>query len=87
MNIVTQYCCDLCGESYLDKKSCERCEQSHIKPERIEAVRFRAEKYNNPYVDHMLIRMNDGALAKYTFQCIVEQAPDSDKNENEVTEQ
>lgn len=67
------YCCDLCGEAYESEEECKKCEAFHIEPKMIEAGRFvPITKSDMPYIDRVIVRMQDDSLVQYAFEKILD---------------
>lgn len=70
------YVCEICGESYANKKEAENCEAAHIKPKRLtKTMKFHPYKCGrdpiltgykvSQYPDWIDIEMQDGKTVRY----------------------
>ena len=67
------YCCEICGAGFETEEECNQCERSHIGLRSIEAAMFRK---NSRYADNVLIRMDDGGMARYIFDQVLMDEPE-----------
>ncbi|MCD8396106.1 MAG: hypothetical protein LUD12_02775 [Lachnospiraceae bacterium] len=71
MKEVTHYYCGICGEMYSEKKKCQTCEKSHMKPKGFgENVKYVPYTQQSMYADRnypkwLEITFEDGTTRRY----------------------
>lgn len=67
MKELKRYMCEYCETVYKDKNEAEKCEHSHMKPERIVYADYlKNGKFSDNYPLYINIKMSDGAILAYT---------------------
>ena len=79
------YYCELCGKPYESQEECQRCESFHIGPKCIDAGMFLAiDDAKSPYIENLIMRMEDGALVRYVYDSVVDDSQVSKNGESEA---
>ncbi len=75
--MVTIYQCEYCGSTFDTAEQCIKHERLHAKPVQIEKYcNYPLGTYRlNLYPGTLYVRMDDGALARYNFNCLIEKRP------------
>lgn len=61
MKELNQYQCEICGTVYKDRLIAEKCEASHILPQKIIGHKF----YKAKYPEYVNIEFEDGSVGRY----------------------
>lgn len=65
MKVLTRYICELCGSRHTGKDKAEKCEQSHIAPQKIVRAQYECNAARDNYPVLILVEMSDGTTVVY----------------------
>ena len=66
MKEVRHYVCDICHTEYADKQACKRCEESHVRLERIKGAHYLPLTQNGRGYPHKIdVCFEDGITLTY----------------------
>ena len=63
------YECEICESEFLTKEEAKECEEGHTLAEVIERQRYYPHSRNSRYPDELIVSMDDGTHARYSFVC------------------
>ena len=65
------YECELCERAYATLEEAQACEEGHTRAEVIEHQKYRAHFSNGNCPDELIVSMDDGRHARYSYVCKV----------------